>query len=240
LEAFVITLREGFEASLILGLIFAFLAKTRQAERYGGAVWLGAAGAVVASVVSGAILFAAVGELQGTSEAMFEGAAMVLAATVLTWMVFWMRRQSAQIGRHLRAQVSDAVASGSVVALAGIAFIAVAREGLETSLFMFAAIKDSNTAVTFVGASAGLAVAMALGLLLYRGAVRIDLRRFFAVTGMLVILIAAYLLFSGLHELGEAGGGEALELAAPVAALAYGLGFAWTFLRGLRARVSTV
>jgi high-affinity iron transporter len=234
LEAFVITLREGFEASLIIGLMFAYLVKTGQAGDYGRAVWLGTAGAAVTSVVCGAILFAAVGELEGTGEAVFEGSAMIFAAAVLTWMVFWMRRQSASIGKHLRVQVSDAVASGSALALAGIAFVAVAREGLETALFMFAAVKDSEAATTFIGATAGLVVAVALGVLLYRGAVRIDLRRFFAVTGLLVILIAAYLLFSGFHELGEAGGGEAVELIAPLAGLGYGIGFAWTFLRGLR------
>jgi high-affinity iron transporter len=213
--------------------------KTGQAGNYGRAVWLGVAGAVLTSIVCGAILFAAVGELEGTSEALFEGIAMIFAAAVLTWMVFWMRRQSASIGKHLRAQVSDAVASGSALALAGIAFIAVAREGLETALFMFAAIKDSDTAATLIGATAGVAVAVALGVLLYRGAVRIDLSKFFAITGLLVILIAAYLLFSGFHELGEAGAGEAVELIAPLAALAYGVGFAWTFLRGLRAKPAT-
>jgi high-affinity iron transporter len=235
MDAFIVTLREGFEASLIIGLMYAYLVKTGQADRYGSSVWLGTAAAVALSALVGSILFAAVGELEGTAEALFEGTAMVLAASVLTWMVFWMRKQAKTIGAHLRAQVSDAIRSGSSIALAGVAFIGVGREGIETALFLFAATKESGALTTIVGGITGLAVAAGLGVLLYRGAIKIDLRQFFAVTGLLVIMLAAYLLFSGMHELGEGGAGEALELAAPLVALFYGAGFSWLFLRGLAA-----
>jgi high-affinity iron transporter len=233
-EAFVITLREGFEASLIVGLVVAFLAKTGQDERYTRFVWVGVAAAVVASVIAGGILFATMGELEGDAEVLFEGSAMVVASAVLTWMVFWMRRQSASIGRHIRAQVSDAVRTGSTIGLVGIVFVAVAREGVETALFLFAATNDSNTVATVVTGILGLFAAVVLGLLLYRGAVAIDLRKFFAVTGVLVILISGYLLFSGLHEFGEVGGGEALEAAGAVLAILYCGGFSWLYLRALR------
>jgi high-affinity iron transporter len=227
-------LREGFEASLIVGLIMAYLVKTGQVERYRRHVWLGTLGALVVSALVGMTLFLAVGELEGSAEALYEGTAMVLAACVLTWMVFWMRKQSKSIGGHLRAQVSDAIRSGSAIALASVAFIAVAREGVETALFLFAATHESSPVTTMVGGALGLVAAVALGALLYRGAIAINLRRFFAVTGMLVIALAAYLLFNGVHELGEAGAGEAIEVAAPLAALLYGGGFGWLFLRGLR------
>jgi high-affinity iron transporter len=189
---------------------------------------------VTVSVLVGTILFVAVGELEGTAEALFEGTAMVLAASVLTWMVFWMRKQAKTIGGQLRAQVSDAIRAGSAIALATVAFVGVAREGIETALFLFAATKESGATTTIAGGVLGLLVAVALGVLFYRGAIAIDLRKFFTVTGVLVIALAAYLLFGGTHELGEAGGGEALELAAPLAGLLYGGAFSWLFLRGLR------
>jgi high-affinity iron transporter len=233
-DAFIVTLREGFEASLIVGLIVAYLVKTGQAETYGRAVWAGVAAAVAVSIVVGLTLFLAVGELEGTAEAIFEGTAMVSAAAVLTWMVFWMRKQAKTIGSHLRAQVSDAIRTGSVVALASVVFVGVGREGVETALFLFAATKESGALTTIIGGLFGIAAAVGLGVLFYRGAIRIDLRRFFTVTGMLVIVLAAFLLFRGLHELGEAGGGEALELGAPLVGLLYGGGFAWLFLRGMR------
>lgn len=233
--AFVIVLREAFEASLILGLVFAFLNKTGQRDRHGVAVWWGTAAAVVISVAMGALLFATVGELEGTAEQVYEGTAMLVAAGVLTWMVFWMRRQARTIGGALRAQVGDALASGGGVALALVAFVAVAREGLETALFLFVSVGDDGLVPTVVGGALGLAGAIALGVAFYRGSVKLDLRRFFLVTGLLVIAFAAYLIVGGLHELGEAGGGEALELAGPLAALAFAGVGGWLYLRGSRA-----
>jgi high-affinity iron transporter len=235
-DAFIVTLREGFEASLIIGLIVAYLTKTGQRAEYGRHVWAGTGAALAASVLVGMTLFLAVGELEGNAEATFEGTAMILAASVLTWMVFWMRKQSRTIGGHLRAQVQEAIYSGSALALAGVAFIGVAREGIETALFLFAATSESSPVTTIIGGVLGLVAAVLLGVLFYRGAIRINLRTFFTVTGMLVIGLAAYLLFNGLHEIGEAGAGEALELAAPLAALLYGGGFAWLYLRGQRVR----
>ena len=234
MDAFIVTLREGFEATLILGLIFAYLSKTGQSSDYGRPVWLGTLGALIASVFVGGVLFLAVGELEGTSEKVFEGTATVLAASVLTWMVFWMRRQSRTIGGHLRSQVGDAIATGNVLALTGVAFVAVAREGIETALFLFAATKESGALATVIGGAAGVIVAIGLGVLFYRGAITIDLKKFFTVTGMLVILLAAYLLFIGVHEFAEASGGDALEFLAPLAAVLYGVAFSHLFLRGLR------
>src|SRR5437763_4970847 len=189
------------------------------------------AAAVVTSVALGGLLFAAGGELDGDAERLYEGFAMLLAAVVLTGMLFWMRRQAATIGGSLRAQVSEAVTQGSKIGLALVAFVAVAREGIETALFLFASVGEDGTLGTVVGAALGLAVAIALGVALYRGSVKLDLGRFFLVTGVLVIVFAAYLLAGGLHELGEAGAGEAGEVGGIVAAIAYALGFGWLYVR---------
>jgi high-affinity iron transporter len=238
--AFIVVLREAFEASLIVGLVLAFLAKLGHREAHARAVWLGVAAAVAASVVIGAMLFAAFGELEGSGEAVFEGIAMLVACTVLTWMVFWMRSQARTIGGHLRRQVGEAVLSGGGTALAAVAFVAVAREGLETALFLFVSVGDEGVLETVVGGALGLALAVGLGVAFYKGSLRLDLRRFFLVTGCLVIALAAYLLFSGLHELGEAGGGEALEIAGLVGGLAFLTGFTWLYVRDTRPREATV
>ena len=232
--SFVITLREGFEAALLVGMILAYLARTGNLREHGRAVWIGVAAAIAFSLAVGGLLFATVGELEGDSEALYEGIAMIVAAGVVTWMVFWMRRQAATIGQHLRSQVSESLAMGGGMALAGVAFVGVAREGLETGLFLFASAGDDGAVVAVSAAIAGLAAAMVLGVLFYRGAIRLDLRRFFTVTSFLVIAFAAYLIFGGLHELGELAESEALEMAAPLAALAYGAWFAMLYRRDAR------
>jgi len=231
--AFVIVLREAFEASLVLGLIFAFLNKTGQ-RHHGAAVWQGTVLAVAVSVVMGGILFLTVGELEGTAEQVYEGTAMLLAAVVLTWMVFWMRRQARTIGGALRDQVGTAVAAGGGMALAMVAFVAVAREGLESALFLFVSVGDNGLVQTAIGGALGLLAAIGLGVAFYRGSLRLDLHRFFLVTGLLVIAFAAYLLVGGLHEFAEAGGGEVLETLAPVAAILFAVGCGWLYVRGSR------
>ena len=156
-----IVLREGFEACLVCSLIFAFLTKTGQAERRRRAVWLGVGAALGASAVVGAILFVIFGELSGTSEAIYEGVAMLVACGVLTWMVFSMRAQARTIGAGLRAQVGEAVVAGGGLALAAVAFVGVAREGLETALFLFVSVRDEGLAETLIGGALGLVAAVA-------------------------------------------------------------------------------
>jgi high-affinity iron transporter len=228
--SFVIVLREGFEAALLVGLILGVLNKTGQREhtRY---VWIGVGAALACATVIGAILFAAVGELEGNAEALYEGTAMLLAAAVVTWMVFWMRKQARTLGGHLRSQVTSAVVAGGGLALASVAFIGVAREGLESALFLFAAVSDDGIVATVVGGALGAVAAVTLGYLFYRGTIRLDLRRFFMITGVLVIGFAAYLIAGGMHELGEAGGGEFLEESGPIFAALYGIGLATFYLR---------
>jgi high-affinity iron transporter len=236
--AFVITLREGFEAALIISLIFAYLAKTGGAAEHGRSVWLGVAAGVAASATIGAILFVSAGELEGDSEALYEGTAMIAAAAVVTWMAFWMRKQAATIGGDLRAQVSESLRTGGGLALASVAFVGVAREGVETALFLFASTGESGAALTAFGALAGLAAAVVLGILFYRGALRMNLSRFFLITSVLVIAFAAFLIFGGVHEFGEVTGSDALEVAGAITALAYGTGFAALYVRDARRSVA--
>lgn len=153
--SFVITLREGFEATLIVGLILAYLAKTNNKNEHARDVWWGVAIAVVLSLVIGGVLFATVGELEGTTEQLYEGTAMIVAAAVVTWMVFWMCKQAATIGSHLRDQVGESLWTGGGLALAPVAFVGVGREGLETALFLFASTKESGAFVAVLGAGLG-------------------------------------------------------------------------------------
>lgn len=229
--AFLITLRETFEASLIIGLMLAFLKKTGALETHGRAVWQGTAAAVLVSAIAATILFATVGELDGTAEKVFEAVTMLIAAAVLTGMVFWMRRQAQTMGTDLRDQVGVAIAGGGTLALATVAFVAVVREGFETALFLFVSVGESGAAATIIGGLIGFAVAIGLGVAFYRGSLKLDLRRFFLVTGLLVLALAAYLLYSGLSELAELAEVSAFEVLAPIATLVFLGAFGWGFLR---------
>ncbi|MBI4235830.1 MAG: FTR1 family protein, partial [Chloroflexi bacterium] len=130
---------------------------------------------------------------------------MLLAVAVLTWMVVWMRRQARHIRGELERQVREAVAAGSAFALGLLAFVAVGREGLETALFLFAAVQTATPLATVLGGVVGLIIAVVLGYGLYRGSRRLNLRLFFTVTGGLLIVFAAGLLAHGIHEFQEAG-----------------------------------
>jgi high-affinity iron transporter len=168
-------------------------------------IWAGTAAAILASIASGAALFFTVGELEGRAEQIFEGTAMFSAVAVLTWMIFWMRRQAANIKKELEARLAGAIAAGSAIGLASVVFFAVLREGWETALFLFAISESSTPLSTSVGAAVGLAISITLGVGLYMGSRRLNLRQFFTVTGILLIVFAAGLLAHGVHEFQEAG-----------------------------------
>lgn len=202
--AAILTTREGLEASLIVGIVLAYLAKTEN-RRYFNVIWAGTAAAVGVSIVTGAALFFTVGALEGRAEQIFEGAAMLSAVAVLTWMIFWMRKQAVNIKRELEAKLEGAIAAGSALGLASVVFFAVLREGWETALFLFAISESSSPLATTVGAIVGLVIAISLGVALYMGSRRLNLRQFFTVTGVLLIVFAAGLLAHGIHEFQEAG-----------------------------------
>jgi high-affinity iron transporter len=202
--AALVTTREGLEASLIVGIVLAYLAKTDNRDRF-RVIWLGTAAAVALSIATGAALFFTIGELEGRAEQLFEGVAMLSAVTVLTWMIFWMRKQAASIKRELEEKLAGAIAAGSAIGLASVVFFAVLREGWETALFLFATSESSSPVATGIGAVLGLVVSVALGVGLYLGSRRLNLRQFFTATGVLLIVFAAGLLAHAVHEFQEAG-----------------------------------
>lgn len=199
--SFLITLREGLEVSLVLAILVSYLVKTGRSAEVGG-VWRGTGLAVALCVLMGTVIHLAVGGLHGTAEQLVEGFIAVAAAIVLTWMIFWMRSNARSLGSELRQKVD---AASTVSALAAIAFVATVREGLETVLFLLSAETGSSSGVEVViGGLAGLALASILGWVIYRGGNRLNLRSFFQVTGVLLILFAAGLVGKAFHEFREA------------------------------------
>ena len=205
LGSFLITLREGLEAALIIGIILAYLSKTGSRQQF-KPIWFGTALGALASLITGVIIYFVAGELQGSAEQIFEGTAMFIAVGVLTWMIFWMRKQAVNIKMHLHAQIQSALTSGSSLALTVMAFLAVVREGIETVLFLFAATKTAESPFTFIlGGLLGLFVAVLIGYAIYKGTSRFNLRTFFNVTSVVLFLFAAGLLAHGIHEFNEVG-----------------------------------
>jgi high-affinity iron transporter len=203
IAALLITLREGLEAALIVGIVLGVLRKLGRTDR-SRLVWIGVAAAVAASVVAGLALNALGVAFEGRGEEIFEGAAMLLAAGVLTWMIFWMQRQGRNVQAELESDVRQAVGVGGGWALFTLAFVAVLREGIETVLFLTAAAFSATPAETLIGGTLGLAIAVVLGWLMFAAGKRLDVRAFFRVTSILLILFAAGLLAYGVHESQEA------------------------------------
>jgi len=202
-------LREGVEAALIVSIVLAYLAKTGN-QRYFGRIWTGVVAAVGVSVGIGLVLWMTIGGLEEPAEQVFEGLAMLLAAAVVTWMLFWMRRTSANIRGELHAGIDRALTDGGAWALSILAFTAVIREGIETSLFLLgqvtaAADSEVGALSTLVGALIGMVIAIGIGYAFYRGAQVINLRTFFRWTGIALIFIAAGLLSHAVHEFVEIG-----------------------------------
>lgn len=208
-------LREGVEAALIISIILAYLAKTGN-RRHFPRIFVGAGLAAGLSVALGLVLWVSFGGLKAPYEQIFEGLTMLLAAGVVTWMLFWMRRQAASVKGDLQAAVDRALDDGSATALAVLAFIAVIREGIETSLFLVGQAASAADGATWIlaGALVGLAIATLLGVGFYQGSRRLNLASFFRWTGIALVFIAAGLLSKAVHEFIEIGvitfGGQTL------------------------------
>ncbi len=235
LSSLLITLREGLEIALVLVIIVAYLQRTGREDRL-GEVWLGAAVAAAACIVAGLAFHRLVGEFEGRWEQAIEGTLAFLAAGVLTWMIFWMRGNARGISSELHARIDDAV-DRSDFALATIAFIAVGREGFETVLFLLGAETASASGVeVVVGGLIGLGLAAVIGVLVYAGSDRVDLRAFFNWTGFLLILFAAGLFAKGVHEFRELFELEGAWYSTPVWEVTSGpfaSGTLYDFLKGL-------
>jgi len=198
-----LTFREGLEAALIVGIILGYLAQTGHADRR---KWVWAAvGVATALSVGLALGLQFIGaELEGQAEYIFEGVAMLLAVVVLTWMIFWMRNQARSIKGTLEAEVRVAVRQRHNWALFSMAFLAVFREGIETALFLTATSLVSDGLSVWIGGILGLAIAIAVGWAIYSSTARLNVRRFFDVTSVLLVIFAAGLFAHGIHELQEA------------------------------------
>ncbi len=199
-SALLLTLREGTEMALVVGIVLAYLSQigARGAQRW---VWLGVVAAAAVSLGFLGILVALDQEFVGATEQLFEGTTMLLAAGFLTWMIFWMLRQARYLKGDLQLAVQEALATGGAAwGIFLLVFFAVVREGVETALLLFAAPGEGK----LFGSVLGLAGAVGIGVLIYAFGRRIDLRTFFKVTGVLLVVFAAGLVTHAVHEFVEA------------------------------------
>jgi high-affinity iron transporter len=204
LSSYLLSLREGIEAALIIGILLGALRQTRRLE-FIPALWLGTISAAVVSILVAVLLTGFGLQMQDPGEAIFEGFTMLLAAGLLTWMIFWMSRQARFMKANLEADVHRASQIGKR-AIFFVAFVAILREGIELALFLAASVfATSNALQTTLGAILGMGTAILLGWSIFAATVRLDLRRFFQVTGFMLVLFAAGLVAHGIHEFTEVG-----------------------------------
>jgi high-affinity iron transporter len=202
IPSFIITFREALEAALIIGIILSFLSRTNQ-TKYNNIVYLGVVSGVVGSII-GAFLFNHItGGFSGRAEQIFEGFTMLIGAVLLTTMILWMMKQK-HVAKELEEKVSTEITEAHKLGLFSLVFIAILREGIETVIFLEASsfISEKNT---IIGAVLGIVAAIFLGYAIFVGSMKINLKKFFNVTSILLILFAAGLVAHGVHELQEAG-----------------------------------
>nr|WP_223244995.1 iron uptake transporter permease EfeU [Streptomyces sp. CBMA156] len=199
-----IGLREGLEASLVVCILIAYLVKTGRKDKL-PPVWIGVASAVGLSMVFGAVLQFGSSQLTFEAQEALGGTLSIISVGLVTWMVFWMRRTARHLKTELHGKLDAAIAMGTT-ALVVTAFLAVGREGLETALFIWTAVQATEDGWNpLVGAALGLLTSVVLGWLFYRGALKINLAKFFTWTGAMLVVVAAGVLAYGVHDLQEAG-----------------------------------
>jgi high-affinity iron transporter len=200
---YLIGLREGLEASLVVSILVAYLVKSGNRKAL-PPVWGGVGTAIVLAVGFGIALTVASGEMQFKTQETFGGVLSIIAVGLVTWMVFWMRRTARFMKAELEGKLEGALSMGGG-ALFAVAFLAVGREGLETALFLWTNITNANNSTEpIIGAVLGLITAALLGYLLYRGGLKLNLKRFFTITGAALIVVAAGVFGYGFHDLQEA------------------------------------
>ncbi len=203
-SSFFLSLREGLEAALIIGVLLGTIRKLDH-PKYFTPVWVGTSLAVILSIVIGIALNLLGATFEGRAEQIFEGVAMVSAAAILTWAILWMQSQARAINKKLESDVKQAVMKGSKTALLTLAFLAVIREGVELAFFLTAASMNAGRSQVLTGAVLGLVAVVILAGLLYKSLLRLNLSKFFQVTSVILILFAAGLVAHGIHEFNEAG-----------------------------------
>ena len=204
LANYLIGLREGLEASLVVSILVAYLVKTGNQRRL-TAVWVGVAVAVAISLAFGALLTFTSNQLSFQAQEAFGGTLSILAVGFVTWMIFWMRRTARFLKSELHGKLDAALAMGTT-AIVVTALLAVGREGLETALFIWSAVQSTGSGASpLVGATLGILTSVVLAYLLYRRAVSINLATFFTWTGAGLVVVAGGVLSYGVHDLQEAG-----------------------------------
>jgi high-affinity iron transporter len=204
LSTFIIALREGLEASLIVGILVAYIVKTKR-HGYLKPLWSGVAIAIIASIGLGAFLTLTSVSLSERGEELFAGITSFIAVALVTWMVFWMKRTARHLKGELEGKV-EAAATVGPIAIAAAAFFAVIREGLETSLFVYTNFQTvQDIASPTAGLVLGFAVSITLGFLIYKSAIKLNLAKFFQYSGVALIIVAAGVLSYGVHEFQELG-----------------------------------
>lgn len=201
---YLIGLREGLEASLVVGILVAYVVRTGNRHRL-QAIWLGVGIAVSLSLLAGVLLTFTSHSLSFKAKELFGGLASIVAVSFVTWMIFWMRRTARHLKGELHGKLDVALVMGAS-ALAATALVAVGREGLETALFVWTAVEAAGSSASPVlGAVLGLVTAVVLGYLIYRRSICLDLAKFFTYTGAALVVVAAGVLAYGVHDLQEAG-----------------------------------
>lgn len=206
LVAYLIMLREGIEAALIVGIVAGYLKQTGR-ERWMPAVWIGVIAAALLCLTLGLVLNATSAEFPQKAQELFEAIVALIAVVILTSMIFWMQKAARSIKGQLHDSIDKALEPGDRqgLALVGMAFLAVGREGLESVFFLLATFQQNVGYSVPLGAMLGLATAVVIGFGIYYGGVKLDLRRFFRWTGIFIVLVAAGLLASAVKALHEAG-----------------------------------
>lgn len=202
-SALIVTFRETLEAALIIGIILAYLNKTLN-SKHKKMVWYGVAGGVAVSIVMAFVFQNYLGGFEGRAEEIYEGVTMIVAAGLITWMILWMLKQRHGLKQNLENKVQTHVGKNYYWGIALLAFVSVAREGIETVIFLQAAVIQSNEVSVFWGALLGIVFAILASFALFKGIVNFPLRKFFTVTSVILILFAAGLLAHGVHEFEDA------------------------------------
>ena len=204
MAALLITLRETLEASLIVGIMLAFLNRTQNREK-NPIIWAGVAAGVLTSLIAGYFLIRFAGGFEGRSEQIYEGVTMLTAAALITWMVVWLASHGRQMRDAIERKMQVHLATGALLSLFFLVYMSILREGIETVIFLQAAFMQSQNATSNFGAIAGIVLAIGGAWLLMRGMLKwFSLSRFFKVTGVLLMFFAAGLVAHGIHELEEA------------------------------------